>query len=138
MIDYTRSFLEFNTKHLTFAGSKEFSFYFRFSITAYNFIFASILFLLLINLLTHFFFKQISSFVKITFYINVVGFISIISVALLKFFMSLKFESIVGTYFYVFKLEFYKNNSNLKFAEHYTVISNSFSDSILILSLVIG
>ena len=110
--------------------------YIKLSSIIVNFSLFCFLFLLLINIIFNFFFKQNSKILKIIKFINLL-LISIISIIyIIKFFISLKLEQILGIHIYSIKYHFFINNqSNFKY---YIIFSSSFSDAIIILSLITG
>jgi len=92
--------------------------------------------LLIINTIFNFFFKNTSKLFKIMRFVNLTT-IAIISVLyVFKFIIALKLEQILGTHIYNIKYHFFLNNNNN--FKYNIIFSSSFSDAIIILSLITG
>lgn len=138
VVSFIKNIIAINTNRITCNELPQFAFYIKYSITTYNVTLLLIVFLIILNFISNLFFKNISIFLKIVKYINMVLFSVILALVMIKFYIALKVESVLGHHFYSIKLDFYKENSNLGYLEHFTTFSSSFSDAILLLSLIIG
>lgn len=137
-IDYIKKGLDVTTKHLDYESSPELTFFIKYSITVYNVCMFVILILIILNTLTNYFFKHVTYVVRWLMYINLIMITILLSILVIKLYLSLKLEAILGPYFYSVKLNFFKLNNNLGYLEHFAVFSSSFSDAILILSFIVG
>ena len=138
IVNNIKNIMNFSTSHLKFEDLPEVNFILKMSITTYNLCVVIILVLFLINCFYDLFFNHISNFDKKFKYVNYVIISSILVVLFFKLYLTLKVESIVGTFFYDIKKNFYSNNNNLTFFESFITVTSSFSDSILILSIFVG
>jgi hypothetical protein len=75
---------------------------------------------------------------KLLRFINLFFLTIIITLLIIKFYFSLKLEQTLGPYLYDIKYQFFKENSDIFYSEHFMVFSSSFSDAILILSFITG
>lgn len=94
--------------------------------------------LTILNFIYNIFFKNISYLIKLLRLVNLFFLTIIISLLIIKFYFSLKLEQTLGPYLYDIKYQFFKENTNLFYYEHFIVFSSSFSDAILILSFITG
>jgi len=57
---------------------------------------------------------------------------------MVKFYITLKIESVLGSQLLTLKLQFFKANLHNPYCELYTLFSSSFGDAVIILSIVAG
>jgi len=130
-----KTFLNYNTENFIFENSPEINFYIKVSITSYNICAFLLLFIFTINIIVSLFFKQYK--LRIIKYINIIICVILLSVVLFKMYITFKVESIFGMYLYDIQVNFFQANK-LGYLEHFSILSSSFSDAILILSIVVG
>lgn len=128
-------FLNYNTKNFIFENTPEINFYIKVSITSYNVCAFLLLTIFIINLIISLFFKQHNF--KIIKYLNIMICVVLLSTMLFKMYVTFKVESVFGIYLYDVKINFFETNT-IKYLEHFSLLSSSFSDAILILSIVVG
>jgi NADH:ubiquinone oxidoreductase subunit 2 (subunit N) len=61
-----------------------------------------------------------------------------LAILVLKFYLALKIEKIIGKFLPDIRFEFFEENNKLGILEHFVIFSSSFSDGILILSYFTG
>lgn len=118
--------------------SSETYLYIQFSTAVINISLYLLVSLTILNYIYNIFFKNISYLVKLLRYINLIFITLIITLLIIKFYFSLKLEQHLGPYLYEIKLNFFKDNNNINYFEHFIIFSSSFSDAILILSFITG
>lgn len=139
LTDNCKLFIQFfNFKTKTTAISPELTFYVQISTAIINFTLLCLVLLIIINFIFNVSFNNNSLLYNIIRYINLLFIVIILTLLLIKFFLSLKLEQALGPYMYDIKFFFYVDNNNLNFVEHFIVFSSSFSDAILILSFITG
>jgi hypothetical protein len=112
--------------------------YVQFSSAVINITLFFLLILTILNFIYNIFFKNVSYLVKLLRLINLFFLTIIITLLIIKFYFSLKLEQTLGPYLYDIKYQFFKENTNIFYFEHFIVFSSSFSDAILILSFITG
>jgi hypothetical protein len=112
--------------------------YVQFSSAIINTTLFLLVILTILNFIYNIFFKNISYLIKLLRFINLFFLTIIITLLIIKFYFSLKLEQTLGPYLYDIKYQFFKENTNLFYFEHFIVFSSSFSDAILILSFITG
>jgi len=112
--------------------------YIKFSTAIFNLTVIMTIILIIINFITHVFFKSYITISKFIRYLNLVTISLTLSLLIIKFYFSLKLESILGIFINDLKLEFYLYNNSISYLEHFTVFSSAFSDGILMLSYFTG
>ena len=116
----------------------EIAFFFKYSITACNTSLLLIFTIFFLHILAHFFFKKyVPVFVLIKAF-TLVLLVILITILLIKFYITLKIESILGDYLLTLKLDFFKTNAHLPNVELYTLFSSSFGDGVILLSVFVG
>jgi hypothetical protein len=114
----------------------EINFYIKLSVTTYNIVGVVLFFMFILNLLVSIGFRNRNfKFIK---YLNIMLLVLLLNIVLFKMYITFKVESIFGMYLHDLQLAFFKNNSNLGYLEYFSILSTSFSDAILILSIVVG
>lgn len=131
-------FIAYNTSHFSFLDLKGVESYFRFSIASYNYILLVFIFLIVLNVIYDKCLQDINYIQSIVKIINNTLMFSTICVILLKFKMSLGFESDVGIIISEQKLHFYEINNNYQFIQIFTPLTTTLSDAILLLSIIVG
>ncbi len=116
----------------------EFTFYINISSGIVNLTLLLIIFLFIVNFIVTIFFKNINIITKLTHYLNLLVLSVIIIIILVKFLLTLKLEQAIGPYLYDVKYLFYMENKNISDLEYYFIFSSSFSDAILLLSIITG
>lgn len=125
-------------KNLNYNGSLESQLYIRLFMSVYN-VCAFIIFLtFIINIVFDLFFKKVKYISNIVKYFNIFSINIILLILFYKIYITLKLETSSGISFYTLKKEFFTLNNNLGILEHFVVITSSFSDSVLILSILVG
>lgn len=112
--------------------------YVQFSSAIINTTLFLLVILTILNFIYNIFFKNISYLIKLLRFINLFFLTIIITLLIIKFYFSLKLEQTLGPYLYDIKYQFFKENTNFFYFEHFIVFSSSFSDAILILSFITG
>jgi hypothetical protein len=134
----SKKIMQINTKNYTFNFSDEITFFFKYSITACNVSLVLIFTIFFLHVLAHFFFKK---YVPVFVLLKVCSLVLLgilLGILLIKFYITLKIESILGDYILTLKLDFFKNNAHLPNVELYTLFSSSFGDGIILLSVFVG
>ena len=137
-ISFIKGFLDYFTTHLLFDITPEVTFYIKFSVATYNTCLLLMGIAFFINILSSLFFKNISYVNKVIKSLNISILVVLLTLLFFKLYITLKIESVLGVYFYDIKINFFKINNNINYLEHFTILSSSFSDSILILSVIVG
>lgn len=133
-----KKIIDLSTPNFVFNYTPEINFFFKFTIASCNISLLLLLVGITINLIFHFFLKTYSvafSFLK---YFSLLIITIILLILLIKFYVTLKVESVLGDSLLDLKLDFFKQNANAPFAETYTLFSSSFGDAIIILCLIVG
>ena len=133
-----KSIYNFLINDLNFDNNEHFAAFIKYSVMSYNLCLVLTLFSLIMNTLTNFFPNAGDYTMKVIRYINILVLIMLLSLLLVKFYITLKIENLVGVYIYDIKLNFYSDNKNLGHLEHFAVISSSFGDAVLVLSIMVG
>lgn len=133
--DFVKLLLNYNTKDFIFENTPEINFYIKVSITSYNICAFLLLVIFLLNLIASIFLKQHK--LKTIKYLNIMVCVVLLSIILFKMYITFKVESVFGIYLYDIQVNFFQLNK-LKYLEHFSILSSSFSDAILILSIVVG
>ena len=133
--DFVKLLLNYNTKDFIFENTPEINFYIKVSITSYNICAFLLLIIFLLNLIASIFLKQYK--LKTIKYFNIMVCVILLSIILFKMYITFKVESVFGVYLYDIQVNFFQLNK-LKYLEHFSILSSSFSDAILILSIVVG
>lgn len=129
----------FNNDSVSFKSlNSELILYIQFSSAVINITLFFLVMLTILNFIYNIFFKNISYLLKLLRFINLFFITIIITLLIIKFYFSLKLEQTIGPYLYDIKYNFFKENSDLFYFEHFIVFSSSFSDAILILSFITG
>jgi hypothetical protein len=118
--------------------SSDFIPYVQFSSAVINISLFFLIILSILNFIYNLFFKNVSYLMKLLRFINLFFLTIIITLLIIKFYFSLKLEQTLGPYLYDIKYQFFKENSDIFYSEHFMVFSSSFSDAILILSFITG
>ncbi len=118
--------------------SPEFTFYINMSSGIINLVLILLIFIFILNFIITIFFKNINLLRKLVHYVNLLILTIILILILVKFLLTLKLEQAVGPYIYDVKYLFYVENKNISNLDYYFVFSSSFSDGILLLSIITG
>lgn len=112
--------------------------YAQFSSAAINFIIGIFMLLIIFNALFNLLNTNDSSLLKIIKLLNMLVLYIVVCIIILKFYFSLKLEQCLGWTYYDLKLIFFTNNNHINYLHHINVFSSSFSDAILLLSILTG
>ena len=135
---FIKNIIEINTKNFSFDYSTETTFFLKFIITSCNVSLILLLLGIVVNLIFYIFFKPYNVILTILKYFSIMLITIVFLIFLLKFYITLKVESVLGVHLLTLKLDFFKQNSHVPYIELYTLFSSSFGDAIIILCLIVG
>ena len=115
----------------------EFVFYIQASTFIVNFILFTFIALIILNFIFNLLFDLTSIKFKVFKFLNLLFLNICLLLILVKFYLSIKLEQSYGLYIYNIKYIFYLNNITV-FDEFFCIFSSSFSDSIVVLSFIVG
>jgi len=116
--------------------NEEFILYIKLSSILINFSLFFFFFLIFLNFFLNFFFYKNLKIFKIIKFFNISNIVSLSIIYFLKFIFSLKLEQVIGLNVYALKYYFFLNNQ-FNF-QYYIIFNSSFSDAIILLSLITG
>lgn len=138
VLSILKIWIDLNTSHLSFNNLPDCALYIKLSIALYNGILLLFLIVFLLNLIKDLFINNLNYLKKLFAVINSIAIVVSAALFILKLYVALKIENILGPLFYPVKLMFYKENSNLGMLEHFATFSTAFSDAVILLSIIVG
>lgn len=134
---FIKKIINLNTSGLNFTNSPEITFFLKYTIASCNVSLCVLIFIITLNIF-FFLFKPHTTVISFLKYINIITITLLLTIFLIKFYITLKVESVLGSQLLTLKLNFFKQNSNISFFETHTLLSTSFGDAIVILCLIVG
>lgn len=137
-LSFLKVWIDLNTSHLSFNNLPDCAKYIKLSVALYNGILLLFLIVFIINLIKDLFVDNASILRRFFALLNSLVILLAASLFIIKLYVALKIENILGSLFYPVKLMFYEENKNLGILEHFATFSTAFSDTIVLLSIIIG